>query len=336
MWLEGNQFQFKAIFQFPYPKQTFQLPDHPLNWMCTVHITVATFANYTTSDITERFRASNREKIIPTVSIMLNRSVGIAPVNSFYEPCTISVLIDATIQGSSYVFKQPQLNNYFIGNEYVYRGWRHSLIILIYFSCNPKYTYVNLHVPHRLFYHSLNCGYPDIFPNEVFVPNPLPNLREINDLTHSIHYRQLPLPMRRSLSTPKYVWDHHDPNIKPSQCLASRWDERSQMFDCPPSRIAVHHYQLLLNFTTVARDLIYVQNYGQLLTNVVSRAAIGSISFHAVDSSNSRVLYCDRKSDSPNLRPISLLSPLSFQAWVFLVFLLILHRVASDLSREQL
>jgi hypothetical protein len=245
---------------------------------------------------------------------MLNRSIGIAPVNSFYEPCTISVLIDATVHGSSYVFKEPQLNSYFIGNEYVYREWTHSLMIFIYFSFNPKYTDVNLHVPRRLFYHSVDCGHPDIFPNEVFVPNPLPNLRKINDLTYSIHYRQLPLPMRRSLSAPKYAWDNHAPNIKPGHCLASRWDELSQILDCPPTRIAVHHYQLLLNFTTVARDRIYVQNYGELHTNVVSRAANGSISFHAVDSSNSRVLYCDRKSDSPNLRPISLLSPLSFQA----------------------
>jgi hypothetical protein len=57
-----------ALLQFIYPKQPFELPNHPSNWICTVHIAVATFANYTTSDITERFLGSNREKIIPTVS----------------------------------------------------------------------------------------------------------------------------------------------------------------------------------------------------------------------------------------------------------------------------
>jgi hydrogenase maturation factor len=128
-----------AILQFTHPKQTFELPNHPFNWICTVHIAVATFENYTTSDITERFLASNREKIIPTVSTMLNRSAGVAPVNSFFEPCVISVLIDATIYGSSYVFKGHRLYTYIIGNEYVYRGWRHSLIILVYFSCNYEY-----------------------------------------------------------------------------------------------------------------------------------------------------------------------------------------------------
>jgi hypothetical protein len=122
-----------AILQFPYPNQKFQLPNDPLNWICTVHITAATFANYTTSDITERFLASNREKIIPTVSTMSNRNISIAPVNSVYEPCTISVLIDATIERSSYFPKHIQIIQYFDANEYVYRGWRHSVVILIYF-----------------------------------------------------------------------------------------------------------------------------------------------------------------------------------------------------------
>jgi hypothetical protein len=117
-----------ATLQLSYPKHTFQLPNHPSNWICTVHITVATFANYTSSDITERFLASNREKILPTVGTLLNRSVPIAPVNFFFEPCTISVLIDATINGASYVFQGRRVYRYFRGNEYVYRGWRHSLI----------------------------------------------------------------------------------------------------------------------------------------------------------------------------------------------------------------
>jgi hypothetical protein len=212
-----------AILQLPYPMQTFKLPNHPLNWMCTVHITVATFANHTSSDITERFLASNREKIIPTVGTMLNRSF--VPVNSLFEPCTVSVVIDATVHGSSYAFEGPHLYRYFSSNEYVHRVWRHSLIILIDFSCYSGYNDISFRLPHRLFYHSLDCGHPNIFPNKVFVPDPLNSLRNIYDPTHSIHYRQLPLPMRRSISTPKYAWDSFNPRAKPDECLASRWDE---------------------------------------------------------------------------------------------------------------
>jgi hypothetical protein len=322
-----------SISQFPYPKQTFELPNHPSNWVCTVHITVAMFANYTSSDITERFLTSNQEKIIPTVSIMLNRSIGIAAVNSFYEPCTISVLIDATVQGSSHVFKGPQLYRYINGNEYVYRGWRHSLIVLIYFSCNPQIRALSLHLPHRLFYHSLDCGHQNIFPNQVFVSDPLQNLRNINDPKYSIHYRQLPLAMRRSISTPNYLWDNHDPNKKPDQCLASRWDKTSQMLDCPFDRIAVHHYQRLVNFTAVAYTPDNVHHYGKLFTNTKFSAVEDSISLHAIDSTTSRVLYCDRNSDSPRLRPISLSSPFSFVTWVTLVFLLIFFAIADGFPK---
>jgi hypothetical protein len=233
-----------ATLQFPYRRQTFELPNHPSSWICTVHITVATFANYTSSDITERFLASNLEKIIPTVSTMLNNSKVIAPVNSFFEPCTVSVIIDATVQGFSYVFREERLFRYINGNGYVYRGWRHSIFILIYFSCQYQYYIINLYFPHRLFYHSLDCGYQHTFPNQVFASNPLKKVRNITDPTHSIHYRQPPLAIRRSISTPKYGWDSHDPNIKSEQCLVSRWDKISQMLDCPSDRIAVHHYQL--------------------------------------------------------------------------------------------
>jgi hypothetical protein len=47
-----------------------------------------------------------------------------------------------------------------------------------------------------------------------------------------------------------------------------------------------------------------------------------SISFHAVDSWNARLLYCDRNSDSPRLRPIILSSPFTFETCVILIFLL--------------
>jgi hypothetical protein len=109
--------------QFPNSRQTFQLPDHPLNWICTVNITVATFANYTSSDITERFLASNREKIIPILGTMLNRRINLIPFISIFEPRPICVLIDATLRRFSYVFKGPRLYSYINGNEYVYVGW---------------------------------------------------------------------------------------------------------------------------------------------------------------------------------------------------------------------
>jgi hypothetical protein len=321
-----------AILQFPYPKQTFELPNHPSNWMCTVHITVAMFVNYTTSDITERFLASNRQKIIPTLGTMINRSVAIAPVNSFFEPCTISVLIDATVHGSSYVFKGRRLLRYFSGNEYVYSVWRHSVIILIHFSCYPEYQRMNLYLPHRFFYHSINCGYQDSFPNQAFVSDPLYTLWDIADPTHSIHHRQLPLAIRRSISTPKYGWDTYKPNIKPDHCLASRWNELDQMVDCPLDRIAVHHYQHFVNFTAVAKTPDDVQNYGTLNTNSRFHAEKYSILFHATDSVNERIWYCDRNSDSLWLRPLSLSSPFSFETWVTLVFILIFCAVVSSFT----
>jgi hypothetical protein len=321
-----------AILQFPYPKQTFELPSHPSNWICTVHITVATFANETSSDITERFMTSNRERIIPTLSTLQNQTINIVPVISFFEPCTISVLIDATVHGSSYVFKGHHLYGYINGNEYVYRGWRHSIFILIYFSCNVDYNVKSLHLPHRLFYHSLDCGYWNIFPNQVFLPDPLYNLRHITDQKHSIHYRQLPLAMRRSISTPKYGWDRHNTNIKPDHCLASRWDELSQMFLCDFNQFAVQHYQLFLNFTAITKPPVHVPNYGELLTYTKLYTVKDSISLHAVDSTNIRILYCDRNSDSPRLRPISLSSPFSFETWVTVGFLLLFCAIASSFT----
>jgi hypothetical protein len=256
-----------GVFQFPYPKQTLELPNHPSNWTCTVHITVATFVNETSSDITERFLTANRDKIIPTLSTMQNRSINIVPAISFFEPCTVSVLIDATLHGSSYDFKGHRLYSYISGNEYVYGGWRRSIIILIYFSCAFGYSLESLYLPHRLFYHSLDCRYQNIFPNQMFLPDPLQNLWDVADQTHSIHYQQPPLAIRRSISTPKYGWDRYDPNTKPAQCLASRWDELSQMFSCDFNQFAVQHYQLFINFTAVATTPVHETNYGKILTH---------------------------------------------------------------------
>jgi hypothetical protein len=319
-----------ATLQFPYPEQTFELPNHPSDWVCTVHITADTFANYTTLDITERFLASNRAKIIPTLSTLSNRNISIAAVNSFYEPCTISVLIDATIEGSSYFSKNIQMIQYIDANEYVYRGWTHLVVILIYFSCTAAYSHKSLYLPHRLFYHSVDCAHQLIFPNQAFVPNPLPHLRNIADPTHNIHDRQLPLTLRRSIPTPKYGWDRGYYNIKPYHCLVSRWDELSQMMYCEMNLIAVHHYQRFLNFTTVenTRDASY--DYGKVITNEIYYDIKNSMSLHVIDSMNSRVLYCDRNSDSPRLRPIILSSPFTFETWVMLIFLLIFCATVSS------
>jgi hypothetical protein len=43
-------------------------------------------------------------------------------------------------------------------------------------------------------------------------------------------------------------------------------------------------------------------------------------------------LYCDRNSDSPRLRPVSLTSPFSFETWVALVFVLIFCAISSSFS----
>jgi hypothetical protein len=284
-----------------------------------------------TSDITDRFLASNREKIIPTLSTILNRTISIVPVISFFGFCTISLLIDATVHGSSLVFNRKGLDAYISGNEYAYGGWRHSLIILIYFSCDSHYYTKSLRVPHRLFYHSLDCGNQNVFPNEVFVSDPLQNFRHIVD-PHSVHNRELPLAMRRSTSIPKYGWDRHHPNIKPESCLASRWEELSQMLRCKLDRIAVHHYQRFMNFTTISNTQDTVRNYGYLITNTIFSFDKHSISLHAIDSTYDRILHCDRNSYSPRLRPISLSSPFSFQTWVTLVFLLIFCAIASSFA----
>jgi hypothetical protein len=118
-----------------------------------------------------------------------------------------------------------------------------TVVIIVYFSCTTAYSPKSLHLPHRLFYHSIDCRHQNTFPNQVFVPNPLPNLRNINDPTHNIHDRQLPLALRRSIPTPKYGWDRAYYYVKPDHCLASRWDELSQMMDCEMDVIALHHYQ---------------------------------------------------------------------------------------------
>jgi hypothetical protein len=171
---------YLARSQFPYPNQAFKLPNHPANSICTVHVTVATFASHVSSDITERFLTSNREKIIPTISAMRNRSITIAPVISFFEPCTISILIDAIIKGSSYLSRGNGIAVYISANKYVHCGWIHSSIIVIHFTCSATYYSARSYLPHRLFHHSTKCGPQNIFPKHVYVPGPLQYAFKLN------------------------------------------------------------------------------------------------------------------------------------------------------------
>jgi hypothetical protein len=111
---------------------------------------------------------------------MLNRSINIAPVISFFEPCTISLLVDATVDGSSYLFRQLEMERYIDENDNVHRGWRQSVIILIYFSCSPEYYMESPYLQYIYFYHSTQCGPENTFPNQVFVSNSPPIRRRIN------------------------------------------------------------------------------------------------------------------------------------------------------------
>jgi hypothetical protein len=316
-----------AFTNFPYPSQKFKLPKHPSGWMCTVHITTVTFANSTSSDIIERFLSSNHGKIIPTLSTMLNRSISIAPVISFFEPCTISLLVDATVTGSSYVFREQarRLFSYINENEYVYRGWRHSIIILIYFTCSALYNFQSLYLPHRLFYHSLDCGPENAFPNQVFVPGSLHLRRNISDTTHNIHHPQLPLSMTRLTSVAKYGWDEYKPHSRVGICLATKL-EIYQTTSCSIRGFAVSHFQHYLNFTAVAFSPDKI-DYGWVITSTVYTAAKHS-TIHAIDTREIRLLYCDRNSDSPRFRPLSLSSPFSFKTWIIFVFFWILCVIA--------
>jgi hypothetical protein len=137
-----------SFFQFPNPYQSLELPKHPSNWICTVHITVPTFTNATSADITDRFLSSNHGNIILTLSTMLNRSISILPVISFFESCTISILVESSTKGSRDLFDGTHLPSYIRANEYAERGWRHSVIILLYHSCEFKTERLSQSLPH--------------------------------------------------------------------------------------------------------------------------------------------------------------------------------------------
>jgi hypothetical protein len=313
------------------PNQVFKLPAHPSNWICTVHITVATLANHTSSDITERFLTSNHEQIIPTVSTMLNRSISTAPVISFFEPCTISILMDATINGSSYI--ETGIERYIDGNEYVYRGWRHSVIIVIYFTCENRSSRDSLYLPHRLFYHSTECGPQNTFPNHAFVPDSLQRIWPINDPTHTIHSRQLPVAIRNLISKPKYNWDEHDPHLKQEPCSASRWDTTAHSPNpCSVRNFAVYNYQYLLNFTAVAVTKAETEQYGRVCTSTIDYNIRHTISLHSIDSMNIRIIYCEQNLVSTKLRPVDLLSPFSFETWLTLAIVLIICAILNSFA----
>jgi hypothetical protein len=256
----------RAFSELHHPNHSFKLPKHPSNWICTVHITVPTFAIYISTDITERILISNREQIIPTLSTALNRSINIAPVISFFEPCTISVHINAPINESRHV-DTLQIYRYIKANAYAFRGWRHSLIIFIGFTPPTKYYAKQLYLPHRLFYHSLDSGPQNTFPNHVFVPDTLQTLRTIDDQTYSIHLRELLLSLRRLIARPKYKWDQHTSYKQLEFCSLSRWDQFYRAKYCSVGDIAVYPYQHFLNFSTVALAQNNGENYGWIYTN---------------------------------------------------------------------
>jgi hypothetical protein len=320
--------------QFPYPNQEFKLPRHSSNWICTVHVTVATFANYTSSDITERFLTSNQERIITTLSTMHNRSLRIVPVISFFEPCTISILVDALVNGSSFIGKPLQIDTYIRANEYTSQGWRHSIMIVFSFSCNVSISSRSYNLPHRLFYHILDCGPQNTFPNHVFLPDSLRALRTITDPTHNIHNRKLPIGVTELISRPKYRWDQHNPSVDLEVCSRSRWVKLSAMHLCTVGKFAVYHYEHFLNFTTAAYAPYKQRNYGDIITGqrVTHGTGTKSITIHAIDSANDRVIYCDHSLDSPRFRPINLLDPVSFEAWITFVVILILCAISSSFT----
>jgi hypothetical protein len=323
-----------ALLRNPYLSQTFKLPNHPLNWICTVHVTVPSLSNHTSSDITERFLTSNHGKVIPTLSTMLNRNISIAPVDSFFEPCTVSVLVDETIHGSSYVQSPLGMKSYIQANEYVFRGWRHSVVIVFVFSCATRYSMVSNYLPHRLFYHSLGCGPQHSFPNFAFVPDPLGSFKEIDEQMHNIHDPQLPLAVRRSTSKPKYGWDEHIENWKPEDCLPW-YTHQSRTNICTDKLLVVYHYKHILNFTTVPIGLDEDKHYGQIITKTIITSKEGNrvISIHIIDSSGTRILYCDRKLDmKERFRPLNLSSPFSFGTWIMLVSTLMLCAIANSLT----
>jgi hypothetical protein len=321
-----------ALLHNPYPSQAFKLPKHPLNWICTVHVTVPSLTNHTSSDITERFLTSNHGRVIPTLSTILNRNKSIAPVDSFFEQCTVSVLVDETIHGSSYVESPLGMERYIQANEYVFRGWRHSVVIVFVFSCPTRYSMVSHYLPHRLFYHSLGCGPQLSFPNFAFVPDPLGNFKGIDEQKHSIHDHQLPLAVRRSTSKPKYGWDEHIENWKLEDCLPW-YTQQSRTNICTDTLLVVYHYKHILNFTTVPIGLD--EDYGQIITKTIITTKEGNcvISIHIIDSSSTRILYCDRKLDmKERFRPLNLSSPFSFGTWVMLVSTLMLCAIANSLT----
>jgi hypothetical protein len=320
-----------AFSPVPFPKRTLKLPKHPSGWICTAHITVATISNYSSSDITENFLMSNREDIIPTLSTMLNRSISIAPVISFFEPCTVSLFIDAVINGSSYVSGKHGIAVYIPANKYIFRGWRHSVIIVIHFTCFPPYYSRSKHLPHRLFYHSTTCGPQNTFPNHVYVPGPAQYLLTINDPTHNIHDQKLPLEIKRSIATPKYSWDHHNPNSNLESCLPTRWNQ-IPLRQCSDKTIAVYYFQHFLNFTTVAYTRDNSIKFGAVFSHVNHLGKINSILVHAIGSRSDRIIYCDRNADSLKLRPINLSNPFSFRTWVVIVALLILCATVSTFT----
>jgi hypothetical protein len=318
--------------QDPYPTQTLKLREHPLGWICTVHVTVASFGDTTSSDIADRFLASNREMIVPTLSTMLNRTISIASVISFFEPCTVSVLLDSNVNGFSYANSKLRNPRYIFANEYKSRGWRHSVIIVLLFSCRMKYTLWSYVFPHRLFYHSFVCGPDDSFPNHAFVSNPLQRFWRIYDPTHNIHDRQLLLTLKRWIPKPEYGWDDFGTNMEINVCFASRWRRLSERKFCKVKQFAVYHYQNFINFTAVARTRGV--NYGEIITRTKFFLIEELLSIQTVGSMSNRIIYCDQNLNSVKIRLVNLSLPFSSGRWGLVVSVLILCTVTITFGKS--
>jgi hypothetical protein len=312
----------KSLPHSPYPSQTFVLPIHPDNSLCTVHITIVTFKDHLSVDILQRILISNYGQIIPTISSMLNRTLSIKPANNFFEPCAISILVDSLINGSSYVFSGLWTTRYFSDNTYTMASWKHSVIIVLFFSCNPFNEYVSNRLPHRLFYHSLDCGPLHTFPNYAFVSNARRRFYPIEDTVYSIHQRKLPLTITRSNSMkPAYVSDNYSPELVYPACLQSKRIRSLGGTYCTVDDFAEQHYQKYINFSVfgVKAELFWkAMTYGGVISNVATLRGARDITINTHDSVTDKIIYCDSKLDSPKLRPLDMTKPFSLLSWIVL------------------
>jgi hypothetical protein len=314
-------------FEFKYPNHTFKLPDPPeSSSICTAHITLVTMVDHAASDVAERILTSNHGRIIPTLSTMQNRSMSIHPVISFFEQCTISILVDSSIDKHSYTKLKFRLGVYIWKNGYEFTSWKHSAILLVFFKCVLNVRGDTFRSPRRLFYHFLECGERDIFPNFVAVPKLGKPLAPITDKSFSIYNRQLPLSIRSQILVPRLEWDGYSPWHLYPICLKSRWrkEELLKMHysPCYCTDIALQHLQKYANFSVRVKTVGMVGMYGSIISELGGVSGIWEQSGTVYDTNKNRIVYCDNTVDISRLRPIIISSPFSLITWVCIVLTL--------------